>query len=134
MRSMTRARSPKELRKFGLVVGGVFCAIGIWPAVVRGQSLRPWALVVAVILLVPAVTVPLLLAPVHRVWMRLGETLGRVNTSILLGVVFYLVITPLGVIRTLLGKNTMRRSFEPDRESYRVVKRARPGAHMSRQF
>ena len=134
MRSMTNPGTPKELRKFGLMVGGIFCAIGLWPALFRGQPLRSWALIVGVLLLVPALTIPRVLAPVYRVWMLVGEALGWINTRILLGVVFFLVITPMGVVRHLLGKNTMRRSFDPDVESYRVVKRARPGTHMTRQF
>ena len=134
MRSMTNPGTPKELRKFGLMVGGIFCAIGLWPALFRGQPLRSWALIVGVLLLVPALTIPRVLAPVYRVWMLVGEALGWINTRILLGVVFFLVITPMGMVRHLLGKNTMRRSFDPDVESYRVVKRARPGTHMTRQF
>jgi hypothetical protein len=134
MQSMTNGRSRKEFRKFGLTVGGIFCAIGLWPALFRGQPPRSWALIVGVLLLVPALTMPRVLAPVYRVWMLVGETLGWINTRILLGVVFYLVITPMGVMRRLLGKNAMRLLFEPDVESYRLVKRARPGTHMTRQF
>jgi Saxitoxin biosynthesis operon protein SxtJ len=131
---MTSEGTARELRKFGIMVGGIFCLIGLWPALFRGQPPRAWALIIGVLLLAPALTKPRLLAPVYRVWMLVGETLGWINTRILLGVVFYLVITPMGIVRRLLGKNTIRRSFEPDVQSYRVVKRARPGTHMTRQF
>ena len=124
----------KRLRTFGLMVGGIFCAIGLWPAIIRGQNARPWALILGVLLLIPALVAPRILGPVYRVWMTAGEALGWINTRILLGVVFYGLITPMGLIMRLVRNNEMRRTFEPDVESYRVVKRPRPGTHMTRQF
>ena len=84
--------------------------------------------------LIPALVAPRVLGPVYRVWMAAGEALGWVNTRILLGLVFYGLITPMGLIMRLFGNDAMRRAYEPDVESYRVVKRPRSGAHMTRQF
>jgi hypothetical protein len=123
-----------QLRKFGLLVGAVFCAIGLWPAVIRGAGPRSWALVVGALLLVPALLAPRILAPVYRIWMAAGEALGWINTRILLGVVFYGLITPMGLIRRLRREDPMRRRHDPGAESYRVPKPPRPGAHMNRQF
>jgi hypothetical protein len=95
---MTRNTDAAQLRKFGLLVGGIFCAIGLWPAVIRGAGPRSWALIVGVLLLVPALLAPRVLAPVYRIWMTVGEALGWINTRILLGVVFYGLITPMGLI------------------------------------
>ena len=131
---MTNHTDAKQLRKFGLMVGGIFCAIGLWPAIIRSQNPRLWALAVGVLLLIPALIVPRSLGPVYRVWMLVGETLGWINTRILLGVVFYGLITPMGLIMHRFGNNAMRRAYEPGAESYRVVKRPRPAAHMTRQF
>ena len=124
----------KQLRKFGLMVGGIFCAIGLWPAIIRGQNARPWAVAIGVLLLIPALVAPRILGPVYRAWMTVGEALGWINTRILLGIVFYGLIAPMGLIMRLCGNNTMRRTYEPGAESYRVVKRPRPGTHMTRQF
>jgi Saxitoxin biosynthesis operon protein SxtJ len=131
---MTRNTDAAQLRNFGLLVGGIFCAIGLWPAVIRGAGPRSWALVVGVLLLVPALLAPRLLAPVHRIWMTAGEALGWINTRILLGVVFYGLITPMGLIRRLRREDPMRRRHDPAAQSYRVPKPPRPGAHMNRQF
>ena len=131
---MTNHTGAKQLRKFGLLVGGIFCAIGLWPAIIRSQNPRLWALAVGVVLLIPAVIVPGSLGPVYRVWMLVGEILGWINTRILLGVVFYGLITPMGLIRRRFGANAMRRPYEPGAETYRVMKRPRPGTHMTRQF
>jgi hypothetical protein len=134
MRLMTNPSDGKQLRKFGLMVGGIFCAIGLWPAIIRGQNPRLWAVTIGVLLLIPALVAPRILGPVYQVWMTAGEALGWINTRILLGVVFYGLITPMGLIMRLCGNNTMRRTYEPGVESYRVVKRPRPGSHMTRQF
>ena len=131
---MTTLGDTKQLRKFGLMVGGIFCAIGLWPAIVRGQNPRLWAVAIGVLLLIPALIAPRILGPVYRVWMKAGEALGWINTRILLGIVFYGLITPMGLVMRLFGNHAMRRTYEPGVESYRVVKRARPGAHMTRQF
>ena len=131
---MTNRSDGKQLRTFGLMVGGIFCAIGLWPAIVRGQNARLWALTIGILLLIPALVAPRILGPVYRIWMTAGEALGWVNTRILLGLVFYGLITPMGLIMRLFGNNAMRRTYEPDVESYRVVKRPRPGTHMTRQF
>ena len=131
---MTRKTDAAQLRKFGLLVGGIFCAIGLWPAVIRGAGPRWWALVVGVLLLVPALLAPRVLAPVYRIWMTVGEALGWINTRILLGVVFYGLITPMGLVRRFWSEDPMRRRHDPDAQSYRVPKAPRPGAHMNRQF
>ena len=124
----------KELRHFGLVVGGIFGVIGFWPMVFRGEGPRFWALAVAVALVVPAVVLPRSLTHVHRVWMAVGETLGWINTRILLALVFYGIATPMGILMRRLGHDPMRRRFDPGVETYRVVKPVRPAAHMTRQF
>jgi hypothetical protein len=85
-------------------------------------------------LLVPALLAPRVLAPVYRIWMTAGEALGWINTRILLGVVFYGLITPMGLIRRLRAEDPMRRRHDPAAQSYRVPKPPRPGAHMNRQF
>jgi hypothetical protein len=124
----------KALRSFGLIVGGIFGAIGLWPLVVRGQSPRAWALALGILLVGPALVAPRVLAPAHRAWMGLGEVLGWINTRILLSLVFFAVITPMGVVMRLLGKDPMRRGFERELPTYRVNRTARPPSHMLRQF
>ena len=131
---MKQQDEKKQLRHFGLIVGGIFGVIGVWPIVFRGEGPRLWALAVAVALAVPAVVLPRSLARVHRFWMALGETLGWINTRILLSVVFYGIVTPMAIVMRVLGRDPMRRRFEPGVETYRVLKPSRPGSHMTRQF
>ena len=95
MRQPTRP----ALRKFGLTVGGVFLLLGAvsrW----RGHEVAPlvmWTLGTPLVLL--GAVAPSLLGPVERAWMAMAEVLGRINTRLILGAVYFLVVTPLGVVR-----------------------------------
>jgi hypothetical protein len=133
-RLMHQDVSAQQLRSFGLLVGGVFAVIGLWPAVFRGEPLRLWALVSAGLLIGPALLVPQILKSVYQVWMVLGHVLGWINTRIILSLIFYAVFTPAGVLMRLFKNDPMRRKPEPSAESYRVVRQPRPGSHMKHQF
>ena len=77
---------------------------------------------------------PRILAPAYRVWMKLAEVLAWINTRILLGVVFFGVVTPIGLVMRLLGRDPMRRQLEPNGESIGSARVPRPATHMLRQF
>jgi hypothetical protein len=124
----------KQLRSFGLTVGGIFALIGLWPVVVRHQDPRWWALVLAVCLLFPAVIFPNALYWPHKGWMTLGHVLGWVNTRIILGFVFYVIVTPIGVLRRWLGKDPMGQQLRPDVNTYRIPRTSRPASHLKRQY
>ncbi|WP_455245774.1 SxtJ family membrane protein [Petrachloros mirabilis] len=126
--------STKELRSFGLLVGGLFSVIGLWPAVVHGDDFRAWAVILGGLLMAGGGIHPRLLAPIHKGWMRVGHVLGWVNTRILLGVVFYGLVTPIGVVLRMMGKNTMQQAFVDGESTYRVVRPSRPPSHMKNQF
>jgi Saxitoxin biosynthesis operon protein SxtJ len=131
---MDRTATRKELRQFGLLVGAVFTVIGLWPLVFRGEPLRLWAIGVGVLLIACGGVLPSLLAPVHRGWMWVGHILGWINTRILLGIVFYALVTPIGLVLRLMGKDTMRQTVAESSTTYRVVRSPRPPSHMKYQF
>jgi len=124
----------KQLRSFGFTVGGVFALIGFWPVVIYGLAPRWWSVVVATVLIVPALVYPKSLYWPHKGWMTVGHVLGWVNTRIILGVVFYAVVTPIGIVRRWLGKDPMGRQLRADLDSYRLVRKPRPASHLRRQY
>ncbi len=119
------APSRSALRRFGLSVGGVFLLLGTvswW----RGHVIAPrvmWTL--GGPLVVGGLVAPALLAPVERVWMAMAEVLGRVNTRIILTVLFYLVITPVAWIRRLSG-DPLDRTMRDGRASNWVKRERTP--------
>ena len=131
---MDHAATRKELRQFGLLVGAVFTVIGLWPLVFRDEPLRVWAIGPGGLLIVLGAILPQILAPIHKGWMWVGHILGWINTRILLGIVFYLLITPIGLVFRLMGKDTMRQAFAESSTTYRVVRSPRPHSHMKYQF
>ena len=124
----------RQLRSFGLIVGGGFTVIGLWPLVFRAESPRTWALAVAAFPVIAALAAPATLRQPLRVWMAVGEVLGWINTRIILGIVYYLLIVPTGVVLRILGKDPMRRRFDAGASTYRIPRSGRPGSHMERQY
>lgn len=124
----------KELRQFGLLVGGVFAVIGLWPVVFRSESPRWWAMNLGSLLIVLGAIAPQGLRQVHGGWMKVGHILGSINTRIILGIIYYLLITPMGMVMRLMGKDPMHRTIGLGTDTYRVVRSPRPRHHMRNQF
>jgi len=124
----------KELRSFGLLVGGVFALIGIVSYWLGRRGIRLWPLLAAALLIVPALLHPRLLAPVHRVWMRLAHLLAWINTRLILIVTFFVMLTPIGIIRRWLVRDALGLRFNRDAVTYRITRSSRPSSHMTHQF
>ena len=124
----------KSLRAFGLLLGATTVALfGLGLPWLLGQRPPWWPWLAAGALWLPALFAPRALRPVYRGWMRFGAAIGAVNARILLGVAFYLVVAPFGLIARLSGRDPLRR--RPDRgASYRVPSRANPPKHMEHPF
>ena len=112
-------------RSFGLVFAGFFAVLSLWP-LLRGRPPRLWALAVAAVFLLIAATVPALLHPLNRLWMRIGLLIGKVTNPIITGIMFYLVFTPAGYLMQLLGKDLLRLRTDPEAASY-WIRREPPG-------
>jgi hypothetical protein len=122
-------------RGFGLVFAGVFLVIAGWP-LVHGEMPRWWASGVAVAFALVSLLKPALLATLNRLWIKFGVLLGKVVSPIALGVVFYGVITPIGAVVRLTGKDPLRLKLNPAADSYWIL-RAPPGPppnSMTNQF
>ena len=125
----------KQLRSFGLLVGGIFLLIGLWPLVFRGEPFRVWACGLACVLILPALVWPRSLGLIYRGWMAMGAVLGWINTRIILSIIFYVIFTPIGFFRrVILKRDALQRTLDPDAQTYRVVREPRPSSHLQRQF
>ena len=124
----------KQLRLFGLIVGGIFAFIGLWPMLFRGEDPHLWSLVIGVLLAILAIILPRSLSRIYQIWIIIGNALGWVNTRVILALGFYGIFTPMGLALRLLGKDPMRRKFDPTTNTYRVLRSSRPGSHMHKQF
>jgi hypothetical protein len=91
-------------------------------------------MIIASLLIVLGAVVPQSLKQVHYGWMKIGHVLGSINTKIILGIIYYLLITPMGLVMRLMGKDSMHRTFAQDAATYRVIRAPRPRQHMRNQF
>jgi len=126
--------SKKTLRQFGLMVGGIFLLIGLWPFVWRQEPVRLWAVIVGVLLGIAGAAMPEALRQIYKGWMLIGHVLGWINTRIILGILFYGIVTPMGMVMKLMKRDPMRRDFDPKAVTYRVVRQPRPASHMKNMF
>lgn len=110
----------RGLREFGLTTGGILAALfGLFFPWLLARPVPRWPWVIAAILVAWALAAPASLRPVYRGWMKLGLLLGRITTPLIMGAVFFLVVTPMGIARRLLGKDTLARRFD-EAASYRL--------------
>jgi hypothetical protein len=131
---MTQKTDLRQLRSFALIVGSGFGIIGCWPLLFRGESLRPWALITASVLVFLGLVIPKALQPAHKLWMAFGHALGWINSRIILGVLFFTLFTLVGFVLRRLKIDPMRRRFEPEADTYRIPRTLRPSSHLKHQF
>lgn len=112
-------------RSFGWTFTGIFVVAGFYGAWMGAAELAA-LLVLALLTALVTLTKSSWLTPVNRAWMKFGELLGRVVSPIVLGVIFFVVFAPVGVLMRAFGRDVMCRRFEPALRSY-WAKRDPPG-------
>ena len=91
-------------RSFGVVFFVVFLLIGLWP-ILKGNEIRIWSIVISLIFLILGILNSKMLTPFNKVWFRFGIFLGNFISPIIMGIVFFLVVTPTGLIMKLFKKD-----------------------------
>ena len=118
-------------RSFGIVFFIVFLLIAVWP-LIDGQSLRVWSLIVSLIFLVLGLLNSKLLNPLNLAWVKFGKILGKVVAPIVLGVIYFIIITPIGLFLRLTGKDLLQTKFSKNNSYW--IKREKNIGPMKRQF
>ncbi len=106
-------------RSFGYLFAFVFAVVSVYP-MLSGGEVRVWALVISLGFAGVAWLQPRMLEPANRLWLKFGLFLGKIVTPIVLGIVFFGVVTVTGLIMRSLGKDLLGRRFDPDCRSYWV--------------
>ena len=94
-------------RSFGIVFFIFFLIVGTYPIFFQGE-LRIWSLIVSIIFLLLGIINSRFLTPLNLLWFKFGMLLGRVVSPIVMGLVFFLVVTPTGIIMRILNKDLLR--------------------------
>ncbi|MCB9990629.1 MAG: hypothetical protein H6867_04505 [Rhodospirillales bacterium] len=111
-------------KSFGIVFAVVFGLIGLFP-LLHGGDVRLWSMTVAAVFLAAAYAKPDVLAPLNKLWFKLGLLLHKIVSPIIMGAVFLLGVVPTGLIRRAMGKDSMRLK-KPEGDTY-WIKRDPPG-------
>ena len=118
-------------KSFGILFFIIFLLIALWP-LLNSEFIRMWALGIASIFLVLGFINSKILTPVKKSWIKLGEILGRVIAPIIMGFIYFIIITPIGILMRLIGKDLLNTKFNKDKSYW--IKRAKNIETMKRQF
>ena len=118
-------------RSFGVVFFIVFLLIALYP-LLNNNEVRLWSLIISVIFLILGILNSKILSPLNKIWFKFGLLLGKIISPIIMGIIFFSVVTPIGFIMKLLGKDLINLKFN-NQKSYWIEKSG-PKSKMKNQF
>lgn len=105
-------------KSFGIVFGAVFLIFALWPLVFHGAPVRYWALMIAAVFFVLSFAAPQILKPLNLLWFKFGMLLSKIMAPLAMGIIFFLTITPIGLVRRMKNRDPLNQRFVSDAESY----------------
>ena len=118
-------------RSFGIVFFIVFLLIALYP-LLKGNDLRIWSLLISFIFLALGLINSKILTPLNRLWFKFGLLLGKFISPLIMGIIFFIVVTPIGIIMRLLKKDLLNLKYNK-KETYWIDKSG-PKSKMKNQF
>ena len=118
-------------RSFGLVFFIFFLIIAIYP-IIYDESLRVWSLIISFVFLILGLINSKILAPLNKIWFQFGLLLGRIVSPVIMGIIFFLVVTPIALIMKIIGKDLLNLKFNKGK-TYWIEKNG-PKSSMKNQF
>ena len=102
-------------RNFGIVFFIVFLVVSLWP-LTYGEPIRIWSAIISLVFLILGLMNSKLLTPLNKLWFKFGMILGAIIAPIVMGVVFFLVITPIGIIMRIMGKDLLKKRYDKKKQ------------------
>ena len=118
-------------RSFGLVFFVVFFTIGLYP-IFNSDDVRVWSLIISFIFLILGFFNSKILTPLNKLWFKFGIILGKFISPLVMGIIFFFVVTPIGLLMRIIGKDVLNLKFNKDK-SYWIEKKG-PKSKMKNQF
>ena len=119
-------------KSFGIVFSIVFLIIAIWPLKI-GNDMRIWSIIIAILFLSLGLINSRFLTPLNNIWLKFGELIGKIVSPIVMGIIYFLVITPIGLFMRIIGKDLIGLKLSKQKETY-WIKRQKNITSMKRQF
>ena len=121
----------KSNKSFGIVFFIFFLIIALWPLMNDGE-IRIWSIILALLFLILGLINSKILTPLYRLWIKLGYFLGYFVSPIIMGMIFFLIISPVGIIMRLFGKDTLMKKYS--KKSTYWIQREKKINSMKKQF
>ena len=118
-------------RSFGIVFFIFFLIIALYP-LLNNQNIRLWSLIISMVFLILGLLNSNLLRPLNKIWFRFGLLLGKVVSPLIMSIIFFLVVTPIGIFMKVLGKDLINLKFN-NKKTYWIEKSG-PKSKMKNQF
>ena len=118
-------------RSFGILFSIVFAAIAFWPLLNLGE-IRVWSVIVSSIFLLLGLINSKLLYPLNLVWVKFGELIGKIVAPLVMALIFFIILTPIGLFLRLIGKDLLNVKLN-NNKTYWIKRDKKPGS-MKRQF
>ena len=118
-------------RSFGIVFFILFLLVALYPTI-NSEGIRMWSIIVSLIFLVLGLLDSKILTPLNKVWFKFGILLGRVISPLIMGVIFFFVVTPIGLIMRILGKDVLNLKYNSNKTYW--IEKTGPKSKMRNQF
>ena len=118
-------------RSFGIVFFVVFLLIALYP-LIHNEEIRIWSLIISLIFLILGLINSRILNPLNKLWFKFGILLGKIVSPIIMGIIFFLVVTPIGFIMRILGKDVLNLKFNKNKSYW--IEKTGPKSKMKNQF
>ena len=118
-------------RSFGILFCIVFALIAVW-TLMHNESLRFWAIPISMIFFILGLLNSKLLSPLNLIWIKFGELLGRIIAPIVMAIIYFIIVTPIGLFMRLIGRDLLKLKFLKNNSYW--TKREKNIGSMKRQF
>ena len=118
-------------KSFGIVFFIVFLLIALYPFAYGGE-VRIWSLIISITFLILGLLNSKILAPLNKIWFKFGIFLGKIISPLIMGIIFFLVVTPIGLIIRLLGKDLLNLKYNKNKSYW--IEKSGPKSKMKNQF
>ena len=119
-------------RSFGIVFFIVFLFIALYP-ITYSEDIRIWSLIISFIFIILGLLNSKILTPLNKLWFKFGVILGKIVSPTIMGIIFFLVVTPIGLLMRVLGKDLLRLKYNKKDNTYWIEKNG-PKSKMKNQF
>ena len=118
-------------RSFGIVFFIVFLLISLYP-IINDENIRYWALIISLIFLILGLLKSNILTPLNKLWFKFGILLGRIISPLIMGMIFFFVVTPIGFLMRILKKDLLNLKYNNNKSYW--IEKTEPKSKMKNQF